>query len=331
MSYRLKVLLLLLLSLTSVFFAEVISGSSKFFLYDVWGWIAVIPLYGLHTIVLLYIITTYVGNKKILFSTLYFAGVLFGLYEAYLTKVLWVGLTEDPIMFVGISVMDFIVLVFLWHPIFSFIIPSLVFEGFMTNSNNLFEGLPIKFKNLINNKKNRIIIFVIIGLFLSFNSLGPTETLLSGFGTAFPILLIYYLLRKKDVHRKYSLNDVLPTKKQFVICILLLITMYLIMGLAIVPEVMTFYNQLSIWVLYLLFGFVFYLKLKHNKKEDETISKKIHLKSNGMVIYLIIIVLSGTIFITLFWLLGIQNIVMVITWILWMVLGMYLLVYSLFR
>ena len=65
MSRRLKFVLLLLLSLTSVFFAEVISGSTMLPLYEVWGWIAIIPLYGLHTIVLLYIITKYGGAREI--------------------------------------------------------------------------------------------------------------------------------------------------------------------------------------------------------------------------------------------------------------------------
>jgi len=82
MSKGLKYTLLLLLSLTSVFFAEVIAGSSKFPLYDFWGIIVVIPLYGLHTIILLYIIKRYLKNRKVMFATLYFAGTIFGLYEA---------------------------------------------------------------------------------------------------------------------------------------------------------------------------------------------------------------------------------------------------------
>ncbi len=257
MSKRLKFVLLLLLSLTSMFFAEVISGSTKFPLYEVWGWIAIIPLYGLHTIILLYIITKYTGNKKVLFSTLYFAGVIFGLYEAYLTKVLWVGLMDDSIIILNISIMETIVLIFLWHPILSFIIPSIVFEAFLTNSNTLFEGLPQKFKKMIKNKKSRVILFLTLGAFLSFNSLGPVETLLSGFTTALPIILIYYLLRKKGVHKQYSLEKILPTKPQFIICVFLLSVMYLIMGLFIQPEALTLNNQLSIWVLYLVFGIIF--------------------------------------------------------------------------
>ena len=103
MSNKMRFLLLFLLSITSVFFAEVLSGSTKYPLYDIWGILVVIPLYGLHTILLLYIIYKFVGNQKILFSTMYFGGVLFGLYEAYLTKVLFVGLNDD----FGIDDLDF--------------------------------------------------------------------------------------------------------------------------------------------------------------------------------------------------------------------------------
>ena len=329
MSKRLKFVLLLLLSLTSVFFAEVISGSTKFPLYDAWSWIVITPLYGLHTIILLYIIMKYTGNNKVLFSTLYFAGVIFGLYEAYLTKVLWVGLMDDTIIILNISIMETIVLIFLWHPILSFIIPAIVFEAFMTNSNTLFEGLPQKFKKLIKNKKTRVILFLTLGAFLSFNSLGPVETLLSGFTTVLPIILLYYLLRKKGIHKKYSFEEILPTKSQFIIYVFLLSVMYIVLGLFIEPEALTLNNQLSIWILYLVFGIIFYLKLRKNKSEDDILPEKVYINLKEMLTHTIVIVASGTIFATIFWLLGIQLIFMVIAWIFWMFLGMYLLVYSL--
>ena len=329
MSKTLKFVLLLLLSLTSLFFAEVISGSTKFPLYDAWSWLVITPLYGLHTIVLLYIIMKYSGNKKVLFSTLYFAGVIFGLYEAYLTKVLWVGLMDDSIIVLNISIMETIVLIFLWHPIFSFIIPSLVFEGFMTNSNNLFEGLPKKFKRLLKNKKTRVILFLMIGAFLSFNSLSPLETLLSGFTTVLPIIFLYYVLRRQGIHKKYSLEEILPTKPQFIICVFLLSFMYIVLGLFIQPEALTLNNQLSIWVLYLVFGIIFYLKLRKNKSEDDNLSDKVYINLKEMLTHTIVIVVSGALFATIFWLLGIQFVFMVLTWVFWILLGMYLLGYNL--
>lgn len=329
MSKKMKFVLLLLLSLTSVFFAEVISGSMRYPLYDLWGWFIVIPLYGLHTIVLLYIITRYTDNKKVLFSTLFIAGVLFGLYEAYLTKVLWVGLNDDPVLLLNISLIDFLVLVFFWHPILSFIIPSLVFEGFMTNSNNLYQGLPDKFKSLISNKRNRIILFVIIGTFLAVNSPTPWIALLSGFSTAIPILILYHLLRKKEVHLKYSLNDILPTKKGFIICVAILSLMYLLMGLFIYGDELTLNRQISIWVLYIFFGTIFYIKLKHNSKEEINTLAKQTLSFRYMIHYSIVIIMVGAILVILLWLLGTHLIFVVTIFLTWAIVGIILLVYSL--
>lgn len=329
MSKRNRFLSLLLLSLTSVFFAEVISGSMKFPLYDLWGWMVVVPLYGLHTIILLYIITRYSKDKRILFSTLYFAGILFGLYEAYLTKVLWVGLSDEPVMIFNLSSMDFIVLVFWWHPIFAFIIPSIIFETFMTNSNSIYEGLSEKYKNRISSKSIRIILFIIIGLFLSFNSIDFTQTLLSGFTTAIPIILLYYYLRKKGIHKEYSLTDILPSKLLFTILTFVTLLMYIIMGLFIDGHVLTFYNQLSIWVLYIIFGLLFYYKLRKNSKEVTILLPKRLIDLKHMIFYMVIIVLSGSIFSILFTLLGIHLLVNVIIWILWILIGIYLLVRNL--
>ena len=329
MSKKMKFVLLLLLSLTSVFFVEVISGSMRYPLYDLWGWFVVIPLYGLHTVVLLYIITKFTGNKKVLFSTLYFAGILFGLYEAYLTKVLWVGLNDDPVLLFNISFIDFLVLVFLWHPLFAFIIPSLVFEGFMTNSNNLYQGLPNKFKNIITSKKKLIILFIIIGTFFSVNAPTPWIALLSGFSTAIPIIILYNVLRRKGIHMKYSLNDMLPTKKGFIVCVSLLSIMYVLMALFIQGDELTLDRQVTLWVLYLIFGSIFYIKLKRNSKEKDNSIEKPLLLIRYMVYYLILIILVGAISVLVLYALGAHLLFVVILFLLWALTGITLVVYSL--
>lgn len=325
MSKKMKFGLLLLLSLTSVYFAEVIAGSSKFPLYDLWGIFVVIPLYGLHAIVLLFIIKKYLGNRKVLFRTLYFAGILFGLYEAYLTKVLWVGLTPAPSMLFQIAWVDFIVLVFFWHPVMSFIIPALVFEGFMTKDSYLFNGLPKRLRKIIKSKVGIVIIFVLIGLFMSGNGINPTQVIASGILNALPIVLIYYLLRKKGVHQLYTLEEILPNKKEIGICIGILAVMYIVMGLFINGEVLNLYNQIAIWVLYIVFGLAFYMKLKGNKKVEENIYEKPDLNIKMMIQSVLVIVVTCSI-ITAFYVYGVRDIMMVILWILWIEVGIILFV-----
>ncbi len=63
---------------------------------------------------------------------LYLFGVLFGLYESWITKVLWSGyMTEsggEIVTFLGVGIAQFPILVFFWHPVMSFIMPILVYQ-----------------------------------------------------------------------------------------------------------------------------------------------------------------------------------------------------------
>ena len=330
MTKKLKFILLLLLSVTSVFFAEVISGSMKYPLYDAWGIFIVIPLYGLHTIVLLYIIKKYLGNRTVMFATLYFAGAIFGLYEAYLTKVLWVGLGPDNPFIFEIAWMDFVVLVFLWHPLFAFIIPALVFEGFMTKDKYLFNGLPKFIKNMLGSTAGKVFLFVMIGLFLSLNGIGPFEVAKSVCFNAFPIVLLYFVLRKKEVHLKYSLMEILPDKKEFRICIGILVVMYLFMGAFVYGEVLTFSRQLVIWIIYLIIGLIFYWKLRRNRKVAEAIYEKEEIDFEYLIIYLILLTIVGAA-ISALWVYGYRDTITFIVWLYWLFFGFVLFGYNLLK
>lgn len=326
MSNKLRFLLLFLLSITSVFFAEVLSGSSKFPLYDVWGILVVLPLYGLHTIILLYIIYKFVGNQKILFSTMYFAGVLFGLYEAYLTKVLFVGLNDDSYIVLGIALLEFIVLVFFWHPIMSFIIPALVFEAFMTNESNIYEGLPEVVKRILNKKVGRIGIFIIIGSFLSLNSSSYIEAFISGILTAIPILIIYYVLRRKGVHTRYGLSEILPTYKQVKVLGVLLFVMYIILGLGINIKDLNFMGQFVIIIIYIVAFYTFMKKLILNRLNNEIAYVRDVVSFKYMIFYTMIIVFSGSA-VALLWLVGLSEIFMVVYWLMWVGAGLFLVIH----
>ncbi len=328
MSKGLKFLLLLLLSLISVFFAEVISGSMKFPLFDLWGYFVVIPLYGLHTIILLYIIDKSNKNKRIYFSTLYFAGVLFGLYEAYITKVLWIGLSEDSFMFIHLSIIDFIVLVFFWHPVFSFIIPALVFEKVMTNTDYLYQGLPKLFKKVISSKKGLLITFIFIGIFSAFNGVSLESLFLSLLAMGVPIAIIIYFLRRKGIHNKYSFSEILPNDKEIRYCFIYLAGIYLFMTFFILFEVMTLWNQTVIWINYIIFGYIFYKKIRRNSKEENTLSNNAQMSFKSVLFYLIVIIISGLLFVFTFFTFGIRDVFMIITWFTWIFLGLYLLVFS---
>lgn len=80
-----RLLFCIILGCLSCFFAEVVSGSYPYPFTTPWGLLSVFPLYTLHTLVLASLVYRR-GRPR--FSTLYQAGCVFGMYEAYVTKVL---------------------------------------------------------------------------------------------------------------------------------------------------------------------------------------------------------------------------------------------------
>jgi len=328
MSNKVRIVLLVLFSLISVFFAEIISGSMRYPLFDLWGYFVVIPLYGLHTIIILYIIKSSVSNKKILFSTLYFGGVLFGLYEAYLTKVLFVGLTEDAFMLLQIPIIDYIVLVFFWHPIFAFIIPIVAFEKIIAKTDYIYQGLPRFIKGILSKKYGLAFIMIVIGLFSAFNGMFDSLTL-SELSLAVPILIIIYWLYKKKHINEYTLDDILPTKKGITFWIIYLSLIYIGLGVFFMPEVLTISNQVPIWISYIVFGLIFYIKIKSNSKEEDSDAISSNVSYRSILLYTVIIMVSGILFVVVFWLLGIKDIVLITIWILWILTGIWMLIHSL--
>ena len=120
---------ILLIGCLSMFFAEVFAGSSQIWLIDPWSLLVTFPLYLFH---LLFFFNLATRTNRTSVPQLYLWGVMFALYEAWITKVLWSGYpgSDGPIFGLvgGIAILEFIVLVFFWHPILAFVLPILVFE-----------------------------------------------------------------------------------------------------------------------------------------------------------------------------------------------------------
>ena len=110
-------------------FGEVLAGSSRAWFLDVWGLFVTLPLYLGH-VLLLWMVAA--KTKKTSLVQLYCLGMIFGLYEAFLTKVLWAGYWDQQNAgfgkFAGISMLEFPMLVFFWHPVMSFILPIIAFQ-----------------------------------------------------------------------------------------------------------------------------------------------------------------------------------------------------------
>ncbi len=256
----------LILAAFSTFFAEVFSGSDMFPYFSAWGLLVVVPLYGLHTILLAHLVYRV---KEPRFPSLVFAGMIFGLYEAYLTKVLWAPPWGDPLIIAEIAPVETLVLVTWWHCWFSFIIPLLVAEKLLTGSTSLGGSLPGKLGNFLNSWGGLAAVMAFGGFFQSINSPSIGQSLLSGISTTAVLVGLTALWRRITRGQTYYMENLLPDKKQFKWLLVPVGIMYLVMGIVIRPEAFPgLLGHLVIWVLY---GISFYLLCRSQQgKAPET-------------------------------------------------------------
>ncbi len=244
----------IILASFSTFFAEVFSGSDMFPFFNAWGILVVVPLYGLHIILLASLVYR---SDRPRFSSLIYAGMLFGLYEAYLTKVLWAPPWGDPVIIAGFAPVETIVLVFWWHAWFSFIIPLLVAEKLFTASTSLGNSLPGKIGKFFNSWAGLAAVMAFGGLFQSINSPDVGASLLSGISTTAVLVGLVLLWKRITKEQNYSLAELLPNRKQFKWLLVPFVLMYLAMGILIRPDWYPgFIGHLMIWILY---GITIYL------------------------------------------------------------------------
>jgi hypothetical protein len=253
----------IILAAFSTFFAEVFSGSDMFPFFHGWGLLVVVPLYGLHIIILSSLVYRAPQPR---FSSLVFAGMLFGLYEAYLTKVLWAPPWGDPVIIAGFAPVETLVLVFWWHAWFSFIIPLLVAEKLLTDSTSLGRCFPGKIGEFFNSWWGLAGVMIFGGFFQSINSPSIGESLLSGISTSAILILLVLVWKRVTRDKSYSMRELLPDRKQFKWLLVPTAIMYLVMGILIRPDWYPgFIGHLMIWILY---GISFYLLYRSQKREE---------------------------------------------------------------
>lgn len=117
----------LLIGLIVLICAEVFSGASlQIGLWHPWTWIVTYWLYFAH---FFFFTTLAVRTRRTSFWSLYLWGVLYGLYESWITKVIWYGYSGDGTYVMGrIGPYGFgeLSMVFIFHPVMSFLIPLAV-------------------------------------------------------------------------------------------------------------------------------------------------------------------------------------------------------------
>ncbi|MDI3475112.1 MAG: hypothetical protein PWQ79_1893 [Thermococcaceae archaeon] len=192
----------------SALFGEVAIGATLYPFFSPWGILVILPLYGLHTLVLASIVYRF-GRPR--FETLYLAGVIFGLYEAYITKIIWNPDWESPIQVGGISVLELLVIVFFWHPFMSFMMAVGTAE-LLTSRRKLLPEFVLK---------RPLLFAMVLGALESSNSPSPFHSFLSLASTLAVILLLVRWWMTG--YEGENLDDLLPTlgELKFLVPILL--------------------------------------------------------------------------------------------------------------
>jgi len=259
----------LILGLFSTFFAEVVSASSPFVFFTPFGLVGTYPIYLLHTLVLGTLVIR--RSRQVSLQALYFAGGIFGLYEAYITKVLWSPPWDTTTLHVaGISVLDTVVLVGFWHAFMSFIVPLFAGELFLLRSNKLMRCLPEKWQAFLRRPAGVWVLAGVIGLWQGIAA--GQYAVVSALANALVLLVFIFLWQRLTRGRAYDWQDLLPNRIEWLVLLALLAGYYLVFGFNVRADAVPgLGGQLTIWVMYAIWGTLLWLALRVAPTEAEPI------------------------------------------------------------
>lgn len=247
---RTKLIFWLLLSVLSVAIAEVSVASAPLAFVNPVEGLFLLLFYGSH---LLFFSWVVFRNGWPTLPSFWFAGALFGMYEFYVTKVLWVPPWGDVVVTGYIDIVAFIVLVFFWHPFMAFILPLFVGESLGTNTRWVRSQLPGWFTNPT---RCRLLISV-AGAAVAHGMLTGSATVaaISTVSAAVVFVAVARWWRRYGRSEEWTLRDLMPNDRQGRWLAALLSVQYAIFIPLWNPEKMPpLSGHLVVWLLYGGFG-----------------------------------------------------------------------------
>ena len=253
---RLKLGFWMLLGVLSTAFAEVVSGSDPFPFFRPWGVIVVTPLYTLHVLVLAGVLNRY---RLWSWQGLCFAGALFGLYEAYITKVLWRPTWSPELVLRAwdVSWPHTILLILWWHPLMAFIVPLCVAEILLTKSRRVVQCLPRRLRaRLARHSAPLLAAFFALAcaMLTSAPASSAPQVLLSAGANCLLLTCLILMWRKFTKGIGYEMSQLLPGGRGLLFLSTLLLFFYAVTGAVLRPEAFpSLEGHLAIAALYALF------------------------------------------------------------------------------
>lgn len=249
-STRARVLFCVLLGAFSTLCAEVTIGASPFVFFDVWGLAVVLPLYTLHILVLAPLVLRQPGGAS--FPALYLAGVLFGLYEAYITKVLWNPPWDIAAFRIGdVAVITTLMIACFWHPFMAFITPLFLAERLLTGSTRVLACVPGAWRARLQRP----------GIVVAIAALGGTvhgalqQSVPAALGSVvlngLIVLGLLWLWRRAAGGARWDWPDLLPGPRAWRVLAAALLAFYGLWSALIRPEAWPGpIGHLAVWVMY---------------------------------------------------------------------------------
>lgn len=255
----------LILAAFSSYFAEVFSGADMFPFFHGWGIFIILPLYGLHSLLLAHLVYR---AEKPRFASLIFGGMIFGLYEAYLTKVLWDPPWGEALLIGGVAPIETLVLVLWWHVWFASILPLVVLEGLLTSSDQLRATFPGRIRRFLFSWHGLALLMVFGGIFQSINSPSVGRSLLSGISTTGVLVGLVVLWKRLTREHSYTMKALLPGRKEFRLLLIPTGLLYLGLGVILRPEALP--GPIGHAIIWLLYGVSFFLFFRSQRKNPPT-------------------------------------------------------------
>lgn len=274
-SFVTKLLFWIIMGALSVFFAEVVVASDPYPFFHAWGIVVVVPLYLLHILVLGRIAFK---TPRLTFGLLFFLGIIFGLYEAYITKVLW-DPPWGPFYYLGgIAPVQTIVLTLWWHPWMAFIVPLLAGETFLTGSREVrgtfFPWLQRQMAKPFHKNWLVILFLVAAGLLQSSNASSIQMSVLSFFSTGIVIAGLIMVWRSLTWGKTYSMRSLMPEGQQFWVMVVLLAGMYGFLGTTLRADSMAAsIGQITIAVTYAILAILVVREIRISRPGVEPVAE----------------------------------------------------------
>lgn len=256
----------ILLSAFSAFFAEACCANEPFVLLGFELWLLCVSMYGLHAI-LLCALACRSGSTT--FSALYSAGMIFGLYEAYMTKVLWAGWEPGAFSIGGVAVIETLMLVLFWHPLMSFLIPLVFAERFALRSSMVVDALSPRFQRWLQGIALPLVVLpVIAGAFIGTkNDLAGTA--LSTLGNTAVLLALLWCWRNVLQGHRFSLLELMPGRIGWSVMLAFLLGEYVLYFFVFYPENLPGLGpQALVWVMYGIVITLFISSLRRVQKKE---------------------------------------------------------------